>query len=115
VMSRGYGAMLLKKSAAGLDHLKCNVSKFSEATLCQPLESLPPVPAGTGTCGQPSPHAHEETAMVRNELSPKSNRSNHCSFKEPLDYRGVPSVINCWILCQYGRLFRGPSTNGMKK
>jgi hypothetical protein len=40
-MSRGYGAMLLKKSAAGLDHLKCNVSKFSEATLFQPLESLP--------------------------------------------------------------------------
>jgi hypothetical protein len=37
VMSRGYGAMLLKKSAAGLDYLKCNVSKFSEATLCQPV------------------------------------------------------------------------------
>jgi hypothetical protein len=32
-LSRGYGAMLLKKSAAGLDYLKCNVSKFSEATL----------------------------------------------------------------------------------
>jgi hypothetical protein len=27
-MSRGYGAMLFKKSAAGLDHLKQNVSKF---------------------------------------------------------------------------------------
>jgi hypothetical protein len=27
------------------------------------------------------PHAHEENAMVRNELSPKSNRSGKCSRK----------------------------------
>jgi hypothetical protein len=26
--------------------------------------------------------------MVRNELTPKSNRSNHCSFKKPLTLRG---------------------------
>ena len=63
MMSRGYGAMLFKKSAAGLDHLKQNVSKF----LKQPFVIL-------------LAHDHEETAMVRNELSPKSNCSNHCSF-----------------------------------
>jgi hypothetical protein len=75
-MSRGYGAMLLKKSAAGLDHLKCNVSKFSEATLCQILVRT--WKYNSSQCADP--HAHEETAMVRNELSPKSNCSNHCSF-----------------------------------
>jgi hypothetical protein len=42
--------------------------------------------------------------MVRNQLTPKCNRSNRCSFtKTPLP--GVSqcsSVINCSILCQYG-------------
>ena len=54
--------------------------------------------------------AHK-TAMVRNVLTPKSNRSNHCIFKErPLP--GVfPSVINCWILCLYGETSRKVSSS----
>ena len=48
------------------------------------------------------PRAHKETAMVRNQLTPKCNRSNRCSFTKTLVHRGFPSVINCWILCQYG-------------
>jgi hypothetical protein len=48
VMSRGYGAMLFKKSAAGLDHLKQNVSKFLKQPFVILLETLPQVqvPAG---------------------------------------------------------------------
>ena len=48
MMSRGYGAMLFKKSAAGLDHLKQNVSKFLKQPFVILLETLPQVqvPAG---------------------------------------------------------------------
>ena len=48
MMSRGYGAMLFKKSAAGLDHLKRNVSKFLKQPFVILLETLPQVqvPAG---------------------------------------------------------------------
>jgi len=47
------------------------------------------------------PRAHKETAMVRNQLTPKCNRSNRCSFTKPPPQVGV-SRDNCWILCQYG-------------
>ena len=40
--------------------------------------------------------------MVRNQLTPKCNRSNRCSFTKTRPEAGFPSVINCWILCQYG-------------
>jgi len=48
------------------------------------------------------PRAHKQTAMVRNQLTPKCNRSNRCSFTKTPPQVGFPSVINCWILCQYG-------------
>ena len=47
------------------------------------------------------PRAHKETAMVRNQLTPKCNRSNRCSFTKTRPAEaGFPSVINCWILCR---------------
>ena len=45
MMSRGYGAMLFKKSAAGLDHLKQNVSKFLKQPFVILLETLPAIQA----------------------------------------------------------------------
>jgi len=43
--------------------------------------------------------------MVRNQLTPKCNRSNRCSFTKTRPEAGFPSVINNMpILCQYGIL-----------
>ena len=36
------------------------------------------------------PRAHKETAMVRNQLTPKCNRSNRCSFTKPPGLGGFP-------------------------
>ena len=41
--------------------------------------------------------------MVRNQLTPKCNRSNRCSFTKTRPVAGFPSVINMPILCQYGK------------
>ena len=43
--------------------------------------------------------------MVRNQLTPKCNRSNRCSFTKTRPEAGFPSVINMPILCQYGNQY----------
>jgi len=45
--------------------------------------------------------------MVRNQLTPKCNRSNRCSFTKTRPEAGFPSVINIPILCQYGVMSSG--------
>jgi hypothetical protein len=48
--------------------------------------------------------------MVRNQLTPKCNRSNRCSFTKTLLQGGFPSVINnnMPILCQYNAILSAP-------
>lgn len=52
------------------------------------------------------PRAHKETAMVRNQLTPKCNRSNRCSFTKPPPLVGVSQCV-CSVYYQPNSSRRG--------
>ena len=105
MMSRGYGAMLFKKSAAGLDHLKRNVSKFFEATLCHPFRN-------PGNSSNPT-SAYGTLRQARRAACPAAaGRVDGRTRRRPAMRRGPARILTCFRGRVLARQITSPCRGG---